>query len=98
MALARPDASDAETAARLAPLAAADEVTVLDRGRIVQRDPHRDLVERRGPYRDLWEAERLPEHCSRYSAGVKIWCMIPRRWRPWYDALASSVLGSSLAR
>ncbi|GAB3958378.1 hypothetical protein GCM10029978_003180 [Actinoallomurus acanthiterrae] len=44
---------------RLAPLAAADEVIVLDRGRIVQRGAHRDLVERRGPYRDLWEAERL---------------------------------------
>ncbi|WP_433178332.1 amino acid ABC transporter ATP-binding/permease protein [Actinoallomurus sp. CA-150999] len=44
---------------RLAPLTAADEVIVLDRGRIVQRGPHRDLVERRGPYRDLWEAERL---------------------------------------
>ncbi|GAA4632900.1 thiol reductant ABC exporter subunit CydC [Actinoallomurus vinaceus] len=44
---------------RLAPLAAADEVIVLDRGRIVQRGAHRDLVERHGPYRDLWEAERL---------------------------------------
>jgi ATP-binding cassette subfamily C protein/ATP-binding cassette subfamily C protein CydC len=45
---------------RLAPLAAADEIFVLDRGRIVQRGTHRNLIQRPGPYRDLWEAERLP--------------------------------------
>jgi thiol reductant ABC exporter CydC subunit len=45
---------------RLAPLVAADEIVVLDRGRIVQRGAHRDLAERPGPYRDLWEAELLP--------------------------------------
>ncbi|MGH3381002.1 MAG: hypothetical protein ACRDP6_40335 [Actinoallomurus sp.] len=44
---------------RLAPLAAADEIVVLDRGRVAQRGPHDALVMRAGPYRDLWEAERL---------------------------------------
>ncbi len=44
---------------RLAPLAAADEVVVLDRGRVAQRGAHDDLVMRAGPYRDLWEAELL---------------------------------------
>jgi ATP-binding cassette, subfamily C, bacterial CydC len=44
---------------RLTPLAAADEVVVLDEGRIAQRGPHDSLVLRAGPYRDLWEAEHL---------------------------------------
>ncbi|WP_344942557.1 thiol reductant ABC exporter subunit CydC [Actinomadura miaoliensis] len=44
---------------RLAALGDADEVLVLDRGRVVQRGRHDDLVARPGPYRDLWEAERL---------------------------------------
>ncbi len=44
---------------RLAPLTAADEVIVLDRGKIAERGAHEDLIVRAGPYRDLWEAERL---------------------------------------
>jgi len=44
---------------RLAALEFADEVIVMDRGRIAQRGRHRDLVERPGPYRGLWEAELL---------------------------------------
>jgi ATP-binding cassette subfamily C protein/ATP-binding cassette subfamily C protein CydC len=55
---------------RLAPLAAVDEVVVLDRGRVAQRGPHHELVRVPGPYRDLWEAERLQ---SGYSAAVNIW-------------------------
>ncbi|MCO5990181.1 thiol reductant ABC exporter subunit CydC [Actinoallomurus spadix] len=45
---------------RLAPLAAADEIVVLDRGRVVQRGPHRDLAGVPGPYRDLWATESRP--------------------------------------
>ncbi|WP_285493917.1 thiol reductant ABC exporter subunit CydC [Actinomadura sp. NBRC 104425] len=44
---------------RLAALGDADEVLVVDRGRVVQRGRHDDLVARPGAYRDLWEAERL---------------------------------------
>lgn len=44
---------------RLAALSQVDEVVVLDRGRIVQRGPHRDLVLRPGPYRELWSAELM---------------------------------------
>ena len=44
---------------RLAALDAADEVIVLDRGRVVQRGRHADLLAVPGAYRDLWEAERL---------------------------------------
>ncbi|PRX01166.1 UNVERIFIED_ORG: ATP-binding cassette subfamily C protein/ATP-binding cassette subfamily C protein CydC [Actinomadura viridilutea] len=44
---------------RLAALGDADEVLVLDRGRVVQRGRHDDLLTRPGPYRDMWDAERL---------------------------------------
>ncbi|MEV0702737.1 thiol reductant ABC exporter subunit CydC [Saccharopolyspora sp. NPDC050389] len=44
---------------RLACVPEFDEVLVLDRGRIVQRGPHCELVAAPGPYRDLWEAELL---------------------------------------
>jgi ATP-binding cassette subfamily C protein/ATP-binding cassette subfamily C protein CydC len=44
---------------RLAPLHSAQEVVVLDRGRVVQRGPHHTLLTRPGPYRDLWESEQL---------------------------------------
>ncbi|MWA05957.1 thiol reductant ABC exporter subunit CydC [Actinomadura sp. LD22] len=44
---------------RLAALDAADEVVVMDRGRVVQRGRHRDLVAVPGPYRELWDAELL---------------------------------------
>ncbi|MFB4320559.1 thiol reductant ABC exporter subunit CydC [Actinomadura sp. 21ATH] len=44
---------------RLAALDAADEVVVLDRGRLAQRGTHAELLARPGPYRDLWDAELL---------------------------------------
>ena len=44
---------------RLACLPEFDEVLVLDRGRIVQRGLHDELVAVPGPYLDLWEAELL---------------------------------------
>ncbi|MEV5830161.1 thiol reductant ABC exporter subunit CydC [Spirillospora sp. NPDC052242] len=44
---------------RLAALEAADEVVVLDGGRIVQRGGHARLLAEPGPYRDLWESEAL---------------------------------------
>jgi thiol reductant ABC exporter CydC subunit len=44
---------------RLASLDLADEIVVLDRGGVVQRGTHRDLLGWPGPYLDLWEAEQL---------------------------------------
>ncbi|XVQ15680.1 thiol reductant ABC exporter subunit CydC [Spirillospora sp. CA-255316] len=44
---------------RLAALEHADDVVVMDGGRVVQRGTHSDLLARPGPYRDLWEAELL---------------------------------------
>lgn len=41
---------------RLAGLQDVDEIIVLDSGRVVQRGRHGELVERPGPYRDLWWA------------------------------------------
>jgi thiol reductant ABC exporter CydC subunit len=43
---------------RLAGLDAVDEVIVLDAGRVVQRGTHAQLVDRPGPYRQLWQHER----------------------------------------
>jgi ABC-type bacteriocin/lantibiotic exporters, contain an N-terminal double-glycine peptidase domain len=42
---------------RLVGLDAVDEVVVLDRGRVVQRGRHADLVRSAGLYRRLWELE-----------------------------------------
>lgn len=43
---------------RLAGLHAADEVIVLDGGRVVQRGTHDALVERKGAYADMWHREQ----------------------------------------
>ncbi|WP_035992456.1 ABC transporter ATP-binding protein [Leptolyngbya sp. KIOST-1] len=39
--------------------ATADRIFVMDRGRIVQQGRHRDLVQRPGLYRNLWEQHQL---------------------------------------
>ncbi len=41
---------------RLTQAVAADRVVVLDAGRVVEQGPHAELVERRGPYAELWDA------------------------------------------
>lgn len=42
---------------RLTGLDQVDEVVVLDRGRVIQRGGHEELIRTPGYYRDLWEAE-----------------------------------------
>jgi ATP-binding cassette subfamily C protein/ATP-binding cassette subfamily C protein CydC len=44
---------------RLAHLDLADEIVVMDAGRIVQRGTHHELAGQAGPYQDLWAAEGL---------------------------------------
>jgi ATP-binding cassette, subfamily B, bacterial IrtA/YbtP len=43
---------------RLSTVVDADEIVVLDQGRIVQRGRHADLAAVEGRYRDLWEAQQ----------------------------------------
>ncbi|MGZ4230750.1 MAG: thiol reductant ABC exporter subunit CydC [Solirubrobacteraceae bacterium] len=43
---------------RLAGLQAADEVIVLDRGRVLERGRHQDLIARGGAYSDMWRREQ----------------------------------------
>jgi ABC-type multidrug transport system fused ATPase/permease subunit len=43
---------------RLVRMEEVDEILVLDRGRIVERGTHEDLVNARGLYRELFEAQR----------------------------------------
>lgn len=42
----------------LAALPQMDEVLVLNRGRVVQRGTHEDLLDRPGLYREMWEMDR----------------------------------------
>lgn len=42
---------------RLAGLERMDEILVLDRGRLIERGAHADLLERRGLYRRLWDLQ-----------------------------------------
>jgi ATP-binding cassette subfamily B protein len=44
---------------RLAMVAAADRILVLDQGRIVERGPHRDLLALKGLYWRLWRAQGI---------------------------------------
>lgn len=44
---------------RLRSIADADEILVIDRGRIVERGQHGDLLDRQGPYARLWRAQEL---------------------------------------
>ncbi|MEO7149835.1 MAG: hypothetical protein ABIY40_07895 [Rhodanobacteraceae bacterium] len=47
---------------RLSTIIEADEILVLDRGRIVERGNHAQLLERRGRYAVLWEMQaRQPQ-------------------------------------
>jgi ATP-binding cassette subfamily B protein len=44
---------------RLSTIAAADQILVLDKGEIVERGTHDQLVEKRGLYFDLFERQNL---------------------------------------
>jgi ABC-type transport system involved in Fe-S cluster assembly fused permease/ATPase subunit len=43
---------------RLAGLHAADEVIVLNHGRVLERGTHEDLLSRNGDYADMWRREQ----------------------------------------
>jgi ATP-binding cassette subfamily B protein len=50
---------------RLDTIRDADQILVLDRGRIVERGRHDDLLDRDGAYRRLWRAQHHPEGLPR---------------------------------
>jgi len=43
---------------RLSTIMSADRIIVMDKGKIVQEGKHRDLIKRRGIYRELWDLQR----------------------------------------
>jgi ATP-binding cassette subfamily B protein len=49
---------------RLSTIALADEIVVLDEGRIVQRGTHDELVETSSVYREIWDHGRLEAHVA----------------------------------
>jgi thiol reductant ABC exporter CydC subunit len=55
----RPDRTTVLVTHRIAELGAADEVILLDAGRIRQRGTHAQLIGVDGPYRDLWRCRAL---------------------------------------
>jgi ATP-binding cassette subfamily B protein len=51
----------------LSTIVSADQIVVLDQGRVVERGTHDQLLERDGTYADLWyrqAAERLAEETA----------------------------------
>lgn len=43
---------------RLSTIMHADRIVVLDKGKIVEMGPHRELIRKNGPYRKLWELQK----------------------------------------
>jgi ABC-type multidrug transport system fused ATPase/permease subunit len=53
---------------RLATVADADRIVVLEHGRIVDEGSHAELIARRGAYRRLFDQDRVPGEATRTVA------------------------------
>ena len=49
---------------RLSTIVDAHEILVMDKGRIVERGAHRELLERQGVYAQMWELQQQKEGCQ----------------------------------
>jgi len=52
---------------RISTIKSADQIVVLQRGRITQRGTHNELLEQPGYYASLYEKQLLQEKIERYS-------------------------------
>ncbi|SJZ81476.1 ATP-binding cassette, subfamily B [Pilibacter termitis] len=56
------------TAHRLSSVMFADEIIVLDKGEIIERGRHEELLEKKGWYAEMWELQKISQEEERHGA------------------------------
>lgn len=57
---------------RISSLRHADEILVLEEGRVVQRGTHKDLIEQPGPYQDVYHIQYADHIAQMQAASEKV--------------------------